>query len=228
MRRRGITRRAIVAGIVAAAPTAARRLPNVHEGGARAAPGRTTLQINGSTSPAAVIAGDGIWAAVRGVPSSTGVTVTLEDRSGARYNSVSTGNPAPTNIDYVMYLAQLNPIFANSEPLKTPGTYYVRLYFNSDRTVQAQVSFTVNAYVVPPFPLINAVSNPNGMMLGIMQVYAMGRGSILAGGSSNGESVTCLVVKGSHYYGRLPRSIHYPQQTPALSQTACRSGLKPR
>jgi hypothetical protein len=92
---------------------------------------------------------------------------------------------------------QLNPIFANSEPLKTPGTYYVRLYFNSDRTVQAQVSFTVNAYVVPPFPLINAVSNPNGMMLGIMRVFAVGSGSILAGRSGSGDAVTCLVVKGT-------------------------------
>jgi hypothetical protein len=127
------------------------------------------------------------------VPASTGVTVTLKDGAGARYNYVSTGNPAPTNIDYVMYLTQLNPIFANSEPLKTPGTYYVRLYFNSDPTVQAEVGFTVKAYVVPPFPLINAVSNPNGMLVGIMRVYAVGSGSILAGARSSG----CLVVKGT-------------------------------
>jgi len=196
MRRRGITRRAIVAVIVAATPTA-RRLSNAYEGGARAAPGRTTLQVNGSTSPAAVIAGDGIWVAVRGVPASTGVTVALEDGSGARYNSVSTGNPAPTNIDYVMYLTQLNPIFASSEPLKTPGTYYVRLNFNGDPTVQAQVGFTVNAYVVPPFPPINAASNPNGMLFGIMRVSAVGSGSTLAGGNGTGQAATCLAVKGT-------------------------------
>ena len=106
MRRRGITRRAIVAGIVAATPTA-RRLSKVDEGGARAAPGRTTLQVNGSTSPAAVIAGDGIWAAVRGVPASTGVTVTLEDGAGARYNSVSTGSgPDEYRLRHVLDAAQ--------------------------------------------------------------------------------------------------------------------------
>jgi hypothetical protein len=107
MKRRGITRRAIVAGIVAATPSAARRLPNVHEGGARAATGRTTLQVNGSTSPAAVIAGDGIWAAVRGVPASTEVTVALEDRAGKiQLNQYGKPGPYEYRLRHVLDAAQ--------------------------------------------------------------------------------------------------------------------------
>jgi hypothetical protein len=149
--------------------------------------------VNASTSPAAVVSGDGMWVAVRGVPAATGVKITLEDGSGTVYNLTSFGNPAPTNLDIVLFLTQLNQVFEFLEPLQTPGAYYVRMYFDTTgNTIQGQVPLTVNPYVNTPFPLIDGHLNPNGLELAAVRISAATGGTILAGAPNVPASGVCV------------------------------------
>ena len=134
-----------------------------------------------------------MWVAVRGVPAATGVKITLEDGSGTVYNLTSFGNPAPTNLDIVLFLTQLNQVFEFLEPLQTPGAYYVRMYFDTTgNTVQGQIPLTVNSYVSPPFPLIDGHLNPNGMELAAVRISAAAGGTILAGDPNVQGSGVCV------------------------------------
>jgi len=165
-------------------------------------PPSLTMTVNGSTTPAAVISGDSIHAAVSGIPSATGIRVTLEDSSNTVWHAVPGSGYityAGSSADLVIALSA-ESIFDTRYALgtgsglgTTPGTYHARLYFDSaPGTIQLDVPFTVDNFVPYPFPLLSGTINPNGMGLMIIGVGAAAGGTILAGGTG-----FCPAIRGN-------------------------------
>ena len=160
------------------------------------------MTVNGSTTPAAVISGDSIHAAVSGIPSATGIRVTLEDSSNTVWHAVPGSGYityAGSSADLVIALSG-ESIFDTRYALgtgsglgTTPGTYHARLYFDSaPGTIQLDVPFTVDNFVPYPFPLLSGTINPYGMGLMIIGVGAAAGGTILAGGTG-----FCPAIRGN-------------------------------
>jgi hypothetical protein len=177
-----------------------------------------TMTVNGSTTPAAVISGDSIHVSVSGIPSATGIRVTLEDSSNTVWNAVPGSgyiSYAGSSADLVIALSA-ESIFDTRYALgtgsglgTTPGTYHARLYFDSaPGTIQLNVPFTVNNFVPYPFPLLSGTINPNGMGLMIVGIGAASGGTILSGSTG-----FCPAVHGNISVG--------------LSITGPASGLSP-
>jgi hypothetical protein len=118
--------------------------------------------VNGSTSPAPIVSGDGMWAAVRNGPGSTGVLLDFVAISSAplgvgevsaRYYPGSGVHSA----DLAVYATD-----GSGNPLSA-GNYYVNFIVADSRPPAVTVPITLSAFVERPFPTLAPAINVNNV-----------------------------------------------------------------
>jgi hypothetical protein len=120
--------------------------------------GSPSLMVNGSTAPAPIVSGDGMWVAVRNGPGSTGALldfVSIRSSDGTEVSDRYYPGSGVTEADLAVY-ASLNDV-----PI-TAGNYFVDFTL-ADSYVAASVPITLSAFVQPPFPALAPALNVNNV-----------------------------------------------------------------
>jgi len=124
-----------------------------------APPAGSTLAVNGSTTPAPIVAGDQFWVAIRNDPGNSldfvGFCDASQPDNGTYYSKTNVGGVA--NADLVITTTDLT-----QAPVPA-GNYEVRLIVNDTTPAAARVPITISAYIEPPFPALNGVNDICGL-----------------------------------------------------------------
>lgn len=140
--------------------------------------------VNGSLTPAPIVAGDSFWAAVGNDPGNpldfVGLAAASQPDNGFYVQKIYVNGSG--NVDLIVPTTEEDQ-FGNFVPVPS-GSYEARLIIN-DGAVVARVPFVVSAYVEPPFPGINTV-------VGISVFYPR-----VTGGTTPVSTPAVVVVKGT-------------------------------